>query len=239
MSLKQIGSAKRIDFLREFVTELIVNSEEPKLAEKKIKKQIELGKLKKKFLKPIDEEKNFHPSFFQKPVYSVQSEIGLNSGEKNKMNLNFGKRKQIIHRIGIPKSRRMQQQVVQPKPIQNLSVKRKAIVEPEAKPRPEGFNLGKLEFLFKDASVQSIECSGPGKNILVKKYNKVNVTKIVLNQAEITDIINNFAENARIPITGGILKAAVGDFVISAVISEFVGSRFIINKITPYSIIQK
>ena len=60
-----------------------------------------------------------------------------------------------------------------------------------------------------------------------------------MNQVEITDVLHAFAKQAKIPIVGGILKAAVGDLVISAVISEFVGSRFIINKITPYSIIQK
>ena len=90
---------------------------------------------------------------------------------------------------------------------------------------------------MKDLSINQIECSGPGKNVLVRRYNQPNVTKIILSQEEITDIINNFSREARIPIVGGILKAAVGSLVISAVISDFVGSRFIINKITPFSMI--
>ena len=73
----------------------------------------------------------------------------------------------------------------------------------------------------------------------IKKYNKISTTRITLDQTEITDLLHTFAKQAKIPIVGGILKAAVGDLVISAVISEFVGSRFIINKITPYSIIQQ
>ncbi len=44
-----------------------------------------------------------------------------------------------------------------------------------------------------------------------------------------------FSQNARIPITNGILKAAVGDLIISAVISDFAGSRFVINKINPFN----
>jgi len=112
-------------------------------------------------------------------------------------------------------------------------------IKPEAKPRPEGFALGKIDYLLRDREIQSIECPGPEKNLLIKKYNKTNVTKVSLSQEEITDILYTFAKQARIPVVGGILKAAVGDLVVSAVISEFVGSRFIITKITPYSLIEE
>jgi len=110
-------------------------------------------------------------------------------------------------------------------------------IRPEAKPRPEGFALGKIDYLLKNREIQLIECLGPGKNLLVKRYNKINTTKIVLDQEEITDILYSFAVQAKIPVVGGILKAAVGDLVVSAVISEFVGSRFIITKLTPYNLI--
>ena len=124
---------------------------------------------------------------------------------------------------------------------QKISIKEKVLREtkPEAKPRPAGFALGKIESLLRNKEIQLIECPGPNKNLLVKKYNKINTTRITLNQAEITDILYSFAKEAQIPVVGGILKAAVGDLVVSAVISEFVGSRFIINKLTPYSLIQK
>jgi len=111
-------------------------------------------------------------------------------------------------------------------------------IKPEAKPRPEGFALGKIDYLLKDREIQSIECPGPEKNLLVKKYNKINTTQITLNQEEITDILYSFAMQAKIPVVGGILKAAVGNLVVSAVISEFVGSRFIITKLTPYNLIE-
>ena len=66
----------------------------------------------------------------------------------------------------------------------------------------------------------------------MKRYNQPNVTKVILDQPEISMIIEMFSREARIPVVGGILKAAVGNLVISAVISDFVGSRFIINKIS-------
>jgi len=215
MGLRQLTPINRIIFLKRFSTELLINSGKPGVIEKNIQKQIQIEKLKQKFLKPIDQEKEFQPSIFQRPVYQ--------------------KREPVLYRLPIPKRPRIiKQQVKQAiqRPI------RPAQVTPEIQPRPAELGLGKLDPLLKNKSIQSIECPGPGKNLLIKRYNKINATRITLNQVEITDIINNFAQQARIPITGGILKAAVGDLIISAVISEFVGSRFIINKITAYNLIQ-
>ena len=219
MSLKQIKPIDRITFLRRFAAELIIHSKKSE-----VPKKIQIEKLKQKFLQPIETpgkafEKPIKPSIFQRPIYA--------------------KREPILYRLPISKRPiQIQKQTLQKPALQKLipaQVVEK--IEPEPQARPEGFALGKLEPLLKDTSIQSIECPGPGKNLLIKRYNKINVTKTILNQAEISSIINDFSEKARIPIVGGILKAAVGDLVISAVISEFVGSRFIINKITAYSLI--
>jgi len=126
-------------------------------------------------------------------------------------------------------------QKITPSPqTKKISVKEIKKIKPEIQPRPQGFALGKVEALLRDRTVQLVECPGPNKNIIIKKLNRINVTKNTLTQQEITTIINSFSKQARIPIMGGILKAAVGELIISAVISEYVGSRFIINKITPH-----
>lgn len=231
MSLKQIEPTERITFLKRFAAEFLIN-----LKEQKPPKSIEVEKIKQKFLKPIglekDFEKSINTSFFQKPVYPTDLKL-----KKEKLL----QRKPISYRAQI--LRRQTLQIKKPvlEKIKPISPQAQALmnIKPEAQTRAEEFALRKLEHLFKDVSIQSIECPGPSKNVLVRQYNKINVTKIILGQAEITKIINDFSEKARIPITGGILKAAVGDLIISAVISEFVGSRFIINKITPYNYIQK
>ena len=117
-------------------------------------------------------------------------------------------------------------------PVQNQII-------PSPMPLPEGFSLEKLDILIRDNRVTSIECSGPGKPILVKILGKVNSTQIVLSEEEIKKIINNFARYAKIPALGGVFKAAVGNLIITSVISDFVGSRFIINKYTPYSLLEQ
>lgn len=106
-------------------------------------------------------------------------------------------------------------------------------IHPEYKPKPTGFTLGKIEPILQDNLIQTIECPGPGKNVLVKKLDKINVTKITLSQDEINQIIIQFSNQSKIPLLGGILKAAVGNMLISAVTSDFAGSRFIINRINP------
>jgi hypothetical protein len=108
-------------------------------------------------------------------------------------------------------------------------------ITPEYSERPENFSIGKLNGLLKDPSIQTIECPGPNKYVLIKRYNKMNITRIILNQTDIRDIINNFANQAKIPVVGGILKAAVGNLMISAFDSEYAGSRFVISKITPFA----
>jgi hypothetical protein len=81
-----------------------------------------------------------------------------------------------------------------------------------------------------------VECPEAGKNILVKVKNRINLTKLNLNEEEIKSVINYFSDSARIPVMGGILKASLGSITISAVISDS-GSRFIINKLNPYNLI--
>ncbi|MCK5043837.1 hypothetical protein KAR52_02445 [Candidatus Pacearchaeota archaeon] len=94
-------------------------------------------------------------------------------------------------------------------------------------------DLGKLNPLIKDSAVKIIECEGSNKNIMVGGAMGRKKTSIVLNAEEINEIIENFSKISKIPTTQGIFKVAVGKFVLSAIISDVVDSRFIIKKIAP------
>lgn len=104
---------------------------------------------------------------------------------------------------------------------------------------PSGFDLGKLNFLIKDPRVTVIECPGPGKFLIARTEGRTTLTKISLNQQEIQDIIEKFSKETRIPIISGLFKAAVGNLILTAVISSLVGDRFILTKITPRFIIEQ
>jgi len=282
MTLKQLTDSDRINFLKKFTAELVINIVKKEEKEKTIR----IEKIKQKFIepKPLPEQtfkKIIHTPIFErsrgfterkefqeqkiKQIQELEEKKKMQKLEnlekepvtsKKELSLMEKLRKPIFHRVKTPQIKQAPKLQLPPtKPIEprlkpSKPIKprpRKAIrpsakditkIRPEAEPRPPGFALGKIDQFLKDITVQSIECAGPEKKILVKKQNKINTTPVSLTQAEITDIINSFSQQARIPPLGGILKAAVGDLVISAVISEYVGSRFIINKITPFSILR-
>lgn len=98
----------------------------------------------------------------------------------------------------------------------------------------EPVNLGKLTNLLLDPSVLSVECPGPSKNVLVNRSGAIQATGLVLTKDEINAIINEISIKTRIPTVPGLFKVAFHDLVITAVISEFVGTRFLLKKITPF-----
>ena len=69
-----------------------------------------------------------------------------------------------------------------------------------------------------------------GKNIIVYKDGTAQTTPYILDEEEIKEIMQNLSEQTKIPIIQGVFKAAIFDLIITAVISEFVGTRFIIEK---------
>lgn len=91
-------------------------------------------------------------------------------------------------------------------------------------------DLGKLNPLIQDPAVQTIECHGPNKTVIVRTPAE-RKTKIVLTKDEIDRIIETFSEAAKIPVGEGIFRVAVGKLILSAIISEVIGSKFIIKKI--------
>lgn len=99
-------------------------------------------------------------------------------------------------------------------------------------PTSEEIDLGNLNILIKDPLVKIIECNGTNENIIVMGMMGRKPTPIELTSEEIEEIVGKFAAASRIPVHEGLFKAAVGNLVISAVISEITGVKFIIRKIS-------
>ncbi len=93
--------------------------------------------------------------------------------------------------------------------------------------------LAKLEPLLEDATIQTIECPGPGKSVLVYKSGVIQATSLVLTNDEINKIMQEISEKTKIPIISGIFKAAYDNLIATAVMSEFIGTRFMIQKKVP------
>lgn len=94
-------------------------------------------------------------------------------------------------------------------------------------------DLGKLNRLLQDPTVISIECNGSDRPIMTNGRMGARKTDILLNKEEIDQIIKKISETAKIPINEGVYKIAVGRIILSAIVSETIGSKFIIRKMMP------
>ena len=96
-------------------------------------------------------------------------------------------------------------------------------------------NLGKINAILSDPSVFSVESPGPEKNLIVNKAGKIQSSSLTLNKREIDLIMNEISNKTKIPlISGGVFRAALKDLVITAIISDYIGTRFLMQKRTPF-----
>ena len=98
----------------------------------------------------------------------------------------------------------------------------------------QAINLGKIVPFLKDPSVISVECPGPEKHILVNRAGAIQTTPVVLTSDELNAIMEEISQNTRLLLISGLFKALIKDLIVIAVISDFIGTRFIIQKRTPF-----
>ncbi|MDD5012355.1 MAG: hypothetical protein PHQ66_01775 [Candidatus Nanoarchaeia archaeon] len=125
--------------------------------------------------------------------------------------------------------------------IRMMEVQKPSLLIPESKlpahleylkPIPTAgveIDLWKLNPLIKDPSVRLIEVN-PDEKVIVTGAMGTRPTGIILNKEDITRVMNAFSVASKIPVEEGVYRVAVGNLILSAVISEVVGSRFIIRK---------
>lgn len=93
--------------------------------------------------------------------------------------------------------------------------------------------LAKILSFLSDPSVFSVECPGPDKNVLVNRAGAVQSSQLLLKKEEVDELLEDISNKTRVPIVPGVFRAAYQNFIITAVVSEFVGTRFIIQKRMP------
>jgi hypothetical protein len=95
-------------------------------------------------------------------------------------------------------------------------------------------DLGKIAEIIRDPTVISVESPGPGKNLLINKHGVIQAAPMVLVKEEIESIMNDISDKTRIPLIPGLFKVVLNDVLVIAVISEFVGTRFLVQKRMPF-----
>jgi len=196
-------------FLKEFTTELILNSLPAKESE-------ELEKIRKEEL--VDKKQEI-----QKPREMLQRSM-LRKEDTGHF--------QHFHPQGHIKQLKL------PKPFEHKRLERpKPEIKKEisgGNPKePIDASLGKIEPLLNNPEIFSIECPGPEKFIIIKRGNLRTPIKLILGKDEIESILNYFSQQTNIPRVGGVFKAILNNVIITAIASEFAGPRFIITKTNP------
>jgi len=90
-------------------------------------------------------------------------------------------------------------------------------------------DLFKINPLIRDAAVRIIEAN-PDERVIVIGTMGTKPTDIFLSREDMDRIISAFSESSKIPTSEGIYRVVVGNLILSAIISETIGSRFIIKK---------
>ena len=94
-------------------------------------------------------------------------------------------------------------------------------------------DLGKLNPLIQDPFVQIIECGGTEQKMSIKgATGQLKTTNITLSEEEIKQVVEKFSKESKIPYGEGVFRVVVGKLNLSAIVSELVGSKFIIKKLS-------
>jgi len=208
--------AFKSDFLHEFTKNMIKNTKGYYLAELEL-----ITKNKKEF-------------FFEEVQYKTKEEIKDIIKERKKQEVEIISQRRVQEAVEIEKPAFKFQ--VMPKPVAaflNIPVPRMPERFNYLRPIPTEaqIDLGVLNSLVMDRTVNAIECRGAGEKIRVKT-NEIRETGIVLNAKDIDNIIQKFAEYSRIPALEGIYNVVFGRLMLSAEISSSVGTKFTITKMS-------
>lgn len=90
--------------------------------------------------------------------------------------------------------------------------------------------MERLKPILADPAVLSISCPGPNQNIQIIRGGMTQTIQISFTMNEINDFIKDVSERTKIPLMPGLFKVIFQNLIITAVISEFIGTKFMIEK---------
>lgn len=108
-------------------------------------------------------------------------------------------------------------------------------ITPPLPPSPQNaalpqFTLAKIQSLLSSQGTRSIECPGPDRPLILVRGGKPEVQQTTLSAEEINTFLQEVATQTKIPLLPGLYKALLGPYLITAVISDVIGSRFILQR---------
>jgi len=120
-------------------------------------------------------------------------------------------------------------QMIQAQPIAQQPMMQRAMPQ-QIPERPKISVMEKLNPILADPSVQSINCPGPNQNITILRMGIPQITQMSFTSNEINDFMKDMSEKTKIPLLPGLFKVVFQNIIVTAVISEFIGTKFLIEK---------
>jgi hypothetical protein len=201
-------------FLLKITKELMKNSKVEEFFElnnvlkKSIKKSKKINIKSKQFFK--DNAPNIPSMMYQQPKYKpqqIQYQQPMQQFQQNRPQI---RPQQPIPEHQLPENLRY----IQPTPT-NMQI-----------------DLGKLNMLIQNPNIFSIECNGPDESLIIKESGITKPTNMALSKEEINQVLKKFSEITHVPLEEGVTKMVAGRLILSAIVSDIVGSRFIIRKMS-------
>jgi hypothetical protein len=90
--------------------------------------------------------------------------------------------------------------------------------------------LDKLRPILNDPAVFGVSCSGPDQNIQITRSGMIQTVQMSFTMNEINDFMKDLSEKTKIPLIPGLFKIMLQNLIITAAVSEFVGTKFTIEK---------
>ena len=91
--------------------------------------------------------------------------------------------------------------------------------------------MDRLMPIMNDRQVTSIECPGANKNIVVRKGMMKQNAPIIFSEDDISKIMDEISNKTKIPVIEGLFKVMINNLLFTALVSEFAGTRFKMEKI--------
>ena len=215
--LKEFSGQERAIFLFKFTEELIRHSRGIELyrLEEIVRKKLGLPSPTIKDLKKVQKE----------DVEEKIKELLLKKSENLKEEI----QKEAINLGQQNKNQIFQKQIEQKKVFLKIPEPMFSEKSNYLKFETKKLNLGKINILINDLNVDSIECSGENKKIIVNGKMGKKPTAIELNKEEINNIFDEFSKASMIPLNQRVNKISVGNLDLTTIISDE-ENHFIIKK---------
>lgn|SRR3989338_249380 len=184
-----------------------------------ITRQLVMSSISEDEIKLIQERRQTRPKFKLSATPALPTQVEVIMETPQELPLSNNPRIRELDSLNVPTPAHLQQRPRMPMPQTQIII--------------SGTTQEKVGKILSDPAVIGLECPGPDKNLIVNRSGRPQPMALTFTKEEIDDLLKEYSRQSRIPlIIPGVFKAVLGPNLITAVTSEFIGTKFMIQKRT-------